>query len=91
MRSGCSVCGGGGNREHFHGPSPTQRIRMFIKQNVLSTVISLIIAIFCIYLSWTCNTKGGVNVIMKVFYAFFAAFFNIFYLIYYYLVRRGYC
>ena len=91
MRSGCSVCGGGGDREHFHGPSTSQRVRLFVKQNVLSTVFGIAIMILCIYLSWTCNTKGGENVIMKVIYAFFAAFFNILYLIYYLLFRKGYC
>ena len=66
---------------------------MSLKMKILCTscIIVLAAGIYASYLSWTCNTKGGENVIMKVIYAFFAAFFNIFYLIYYYLVRRGYC
>ena len=93
MRSGCSLCGG--VKEGFHGThqrfSNKQRIHMFFKQNALSSLLGLAIMIFCIYLSWTCNTKQGVEVIMKVIYAFFAAFFNIFYLIYYFLVRQQNC
>jgi hypothetical protein len=103
MRSGCSLCSGGGNvKEGFShhathtrlaasSQSVKQRISMFVKQNILSTLLSLIIMGSCIYLSWTCNTKQGIDVIMKVFYAFWAAFFNMFYLIYYFLVRQQSC
>ncbi len=105
MRSGCSLCSGGGNIKegfsHHHAThtrlssassqTVKQRISMFVKQNVLSTLLSLAIMALCIYLSWTCNTKQGIDVIMKVFYAFWAAFFNMFYLIYYFLVRKQNC
>jgi len=103
MRSGCSLCSGGGSvKEGFSHNHAThtrlsskqhisQRISMFVKQNILSTLFSLAIMTLCIYLSWTCNTKQGIDVVMKVVYAFFAAFFNIFYLAYYFLVRKGTC
>jgi hypothetical protein len=95
MRSGCSLCSGGSIKEGFHGThqrlANKQRISMFFKQNALSSLFGLAIMILCIYLSWTCNTKQGVEVVMKVIYAICAAFFNVFYLIYYFLVRKGNC
>jgi hypothetical protein len=99
MRSeGCSLCSGG-VREGFHGSmhhakhqrfSTKQRISAFVKQNIFGTLMgnlfSIAIILLCIYLSWTCNTRQGVEVALKIVYAFFAAFFNVFYLIYYYFV-----
>ncbi len=79
--------------ENFTIPKQTisQRITTGVKQNALSSVFGLAVFILCIYLSWTCNTAAGEQVIMKVVYAFFAAFFNIFYLVYYVLVRQSQC
>ena len=93
MRSGCSVCGGG--REHFHGPSTSQRVRSFVsntvKQNVLPTVIFIIFAILAFYLSWSCNTKEGVDGLMKIVYGIFAGLGNIAYVLWYFILRRKYC
>jgi hypothetical protein len=95
MRSGCSVCGGGGDREHFHGPSTSQRVRLFVsntvKQNVLPTVIFIVFAILAFYLSWSCNTKEGVDGLMKIVYGIFAGLGNIAYVFWYFILRRKYC
>lgn len=50
----------------------------------VSLMFSLVISVFCIYLSWTCNTVAKVDTPLKVLYAFFAWFFGIFYLIFYF-------
>ena len=97
MTSGCAICSGG-VKEGFHHNhashtrlSKTQRIRSFVKQNMLSTLFSLTIFGLCVYLSWTCNTKQGIDVAMKVMYALCAGFFNILYLMYHFLIRSGSC
>lgn len=69
--------------------SISYRVRTFFKQNIVGTLFYIAIVILCVYLSWNCSTKEGVDVVMKVVYAFFAAFFNIFYLIYYALFKRN--
>jgi|688.fasta_scaffold319786_3 hypothetical protein len=65
------------------------KVRTFFKQNILGTVLYFAVSAFCVYLSWNCSTKEGLDVVMKVIYAFFAAIFNVFYLIYYALFRRS--
>ena len=50
-------------------------------------VFSLVAGIFCVYLSWSCNTKNGVETPLKLMYAFFAWFFGIFYLIFYFVAN----
>jgi len=54
-------------------------------------LLALIIAIFAVYLSWSCNTANGETMGMKVLYALFALLFAPFYLIYYLLVRKDQC
>jgi hypothetical protein len=46
--------------------------------------IAMVISIFCIYLSWTCNTIMQTDTFLKIIYAFFAWFFGIFYLVFYF-------
>ncbi len=95
MRSGCSVCGGGGNREHFHGPSKAQHIRAYVvskvKQNVLPTVMFLLFALLAFYLSWSCNTKENIDIMMKLVYGVFAGLGNVAYVFWYFILRRKYC
>ena len=50
----------------------------------VSLMFTFAISIFCIYLSWTCNTAAKIDTPLKVLYAFFAWFFGIFYLIFYF-------
>jgi hypothetical protein len=54
-------------------------------------IVSVLIGLVCIYISWTCNTKEGVNIFAKIVYSFFAFMFGIFYLLYYFLVRQYFC
>ena len=51
----------------------------------------ILIGALAIYLSWTCNTKSGIDVPMKILYAFFAYIFGIFYLLYYIFARYDNC
>ena len=96
MRSGCNICSGGGSVEKFHGAkhqrfSTKQRISMFFKQNVFSTVMYLLFAVLAFYLSWSCNTKENVEQIMKIVYGIFAALGNVLYVFWYFILRRKYC
>jgi hypothetical protein len=50
-------------------------------------IMSFMLSIFCIYLSWMCNTRLNTDVFLKIIYAFFAWFFGIFYLIFYFFVN----
>lgn len=50
-------------------------------------IFSLVIGIFCIYLSWRCNTMRNTDLLLKILYAFFAWFFGIFYLIFYFFTN----
>lgn len=49
----------------------------------------LLIGIFAVYLSWTCNTKQALSTGSKVFYGFFAFLDNITYILNYYIFRRN--
>jgi hypothetical protein len=51
----------------------------------------LAVSIYAVYLSWSCNTAAGVNVVLKVVYAFFAFIFGLLYLIFYLIFRAGAC
>jgi hypothetical protein len=63
------------------------------KEQVVSSfnIVSFIISVFAVYLSWTCNTAAGMHVVMKVIYGFFAFIFGFLYLMYYLLVRSDVC
>lgn len=88
----CAIAGGS---EGFANPSPSYAP---VSSNNSSTtyltisgVIYFIIGLYCIYLSWSCNSGLNINTVLKVIYALLAAFFNIFYLIYYFAFRLGTC
>ena len=53
--------------------------------NIVLQLISLLITIFAIYLSWTHNTALNETQGMKIFYAFFAGLFGLTYIIFYVL------
>jgi hypothetical protein len=58
---------------------------------ILSSVISIAIGFYAVYLSWTCNTASGYSTPLKVIFAFFAFIFGLLYLIFYVLVNAGRC
>lgn len=104
MRSGCSLCSGGSKEsfQHMHAVHTKytplkQNIKMMLTGDtsdggsIISTIMYYALFALAAYLSWSCNTKEGVEVLLKVLYAFFAGVFNIFYLIYYFIVKRGTC
>lgn len=59
--------------------------------SIASMVIGLLIGIYAVYLSWSCNTAAGVSTGLKILFAFFAFLFGTLYLIFYLLVRAGRC
>jgi hypothetical protein len=56
---------------------------------LLANIVSLLIGIFCIMLSWGCS--GNDPTPLRVIYAFFAFLFGPIYIIYYFLVRSDQC
>lgn len=54
-------------------------------------LVELAVASFAAYLSWSCNTAAGIDVALKVLYAFFAFVFGFVYLIFYVIFRVGTC
>jgi hypothetical protein len=58
---------------------------------VLIYAVSLAVCVYAVYLSWSCNTAAGVNVVLKVVYAIFAFIFGLLYLIFYFIFRAGTC
>ena len=58
---------------------------------LVSSAVSVLFGIFAVYLSWSCNTEAGINVGLKIVYAFFAFIFGGIYLLFYLLFRAGRC
>jgi hypothetical protein len=58
------------------------------KQDIMGSLLSIVMGIAAVYLSWNCNTIKGEAVPMKIFYAFFAFAFAPLYLILYALMIR---
>jgi hypothetical protein len=55
---------------------------------ILGQIVSLIIGVVAIYLSWNCNTVKGENTGLKVVYAFFAFLFAPIYILIHVLMIR---
>lgn len=55
----------------------------------LGGLIVLALAVFAAYLSWTCNTKQGIEGGMRVVYAAGAFFDNVTYILNYFLFQRN--
>ena len=55
------------------------------------TLIGTVVSLFAAWLSWTCNTRMGMDVAVKVVWAVLAYIFGFLYLIYYALVRSDAC
>lgn len=54
----------------------------------ISILLGTLVGIYAVYLSWSCNTKQGVDTLAKIIYAIFAWFFGMLYLVLYFLFRR---
>ena len=72
-------------------PPPPNTSKTTISLSVISSLLGLAIGLWAVYLSWTCNTAGNVDVILKVVYAIFAFIFGLFYILFYFIFRAGYC
>jgi hypothetical protein len=48
-------------------------------------LISFLISVYAVYVSWNCNTASDVNVILKTIYALFAFMFGWVYLLIHYI------
>lgn len=58
---------------------------------LVSSAVSILFGIFAVYLSWSCNTEAGINIGLKIVYAFFAFIFGGIYILFYLLFRAGRC
>ena len=54
-------------------------------------LLGIVIGVYAIYVSWTCNSASGISVPLKVFYAFFAYVFGLLYLILHFIFVGGRC
>jgi hypothetical protein len=80
------------NKENFEDtPSAPDKEKTKSTVRIISFVISLLISVYAVSLSWSCNTALGINTGLKVLYAFFAFIFGLFYLIFYMIFRAGTC
>jgi hypothetical protein len=58
---------------------------------IISLVMSALISIGAVYLSWSCNTASGMGTGLKIVFAIFAFIFGFLYLIFYLIFRAGRC
>ena len=61
------------------------------KYVIVSSVISVVIGLYAVYLSWSCNSALGLGTGLKLLYALFAFIFGLLYLIFYLIFRAGTC
>ena len=59
--------------------------------SILTMIISILISLYAVSLSWSCNTAANINTGLKVLYAIFAFIFGLLYLIFYLIFRAGTC
>ena len=59
--------------------------------SIPALIVSLLISLYAVYLSWSCNSALNMNVGLKLLYAFFAFLFGFIYLIFYLIFRAGQC
>ncbi len=62
-----------------------KKVKYAYSNNIILQLISLLITVFAIYLSWTHNTALNESEGMKIFYAFFAGLFGLTYILFYVL------
>ena len=59
--------------------------------SIPALIVSLLISLYAVYLSWSCNSALNMSVGLKVLYAFFAFLFGLLYLLFYVIFRAGQC
>jgi len=80
------------NKESFVNSPATQSDSLLQSRvRIVSSIISILISFYAVYLSWSCNTALGINTGLKVLYGFFAFIFGLLYLIFYFIFRAGQC
>ncbi len=62
-----------------------KKVQYIFCNNIVLQIVSLLITIFAIYLSWTHNTALNETQGMKIFYSFFAGLFGLSYILFYVL------
>jgi hypothetical protein len=62
-----------------------KKVKYEYSNNIVLQLVSFLITIFAIYLSWTHNTALKESDCMKIFYAFFAGLFGLTYIMFYVL------
>ena len=75
----------------YNQPSQSELSTASLISSIVGNLIYLAIGVCAVYLSWTCNTAAGIDVVPKVIYAIFAFLFNLLYLIFYLIFRAGTC
>jgi hypothetical protein len=73
-------------RENFR---QTNGMMTTYKPTMATQIVSILIGLFCIHLSWSCSV--GEVLPQRIIYAFFAFLFGPFYLAYYFFVRSQHC
>ena len=72
-----------------NSPSKTEKKEQFNSDtsysvvHFISIIVSLVIGCIAATLSWNCNTAKGVNIGLKIIFAFFAFIFGLIYIILY--------
>jgi uncharacterized membrane protein len=69
-------------------PVPESKMSTY---SILITILSILISLYAVSLSWSCNTAANINTGLKVLYAIFAFIFGLIYLIFYLIFRAGTC
>lgn len=59
--------------------------------NIISVIISLLVGLFALYLSWSCNTALGYHIVLKIIFGFFAFLFGLVYIVLYIILRIDTC
>jgi uncharacterized membrane protein len=59
--------------------------------SIIGLIVSLLISLYAVYLSWSCNSALNMSVGLKLLYAFFAFLFGLLYLLFYVIFRAGQC
>ena len=59
--------------------------------SIVMFVLSNIVSLFAVWLSWTCSTQQGLATLPKVLWASLAYFFGFFYILYFAYKNRSAC
>lgn len=74
------------------GNTPADEFRKsFENTSVGSWVFAILVSCLAAYVSWSCNTRRGISVPMKIIFSFGAFLFGSLYLIFYAIFVSGYC